>query len=151
PGSILGWGTSYFGMFEEEFFALRECNRVRRDGAETDNLRTWNSNQLVLYGKYCLCDNLKIAFEQEVVHTDHGTRKSLFDGSKQRIRGAFSNGGESGVEGRTRYGCDFFAKQLYGRSLAECSSFTLKRHSDRPRTRRIVFAVRSQCGPHFSS
>src|SRR5215813_563867 len=113
-------------MCEEEIFALGQSDRVRRDGTQIVEGRSWAADKLMFNVQDRFRDHGKIAFKEQVVDAYDGTGERVFNGCEESVGIATGNRSERRVERRARNRCDRFTEELNGGGFAECAAFALK-------------------------
>ena len=130
-GGVFGGDAFQAGMGEEKFFALRERDGMRGDGAKIGERCAGASDELMFDVKNRFRNDAQIAFNEQIVHADDGAGERVFHRSEERVRRAFGNGGEGGIERGARNGRDGFAEKPNGGGFAEGAAFALEGNAKR--------------------
>lgn len=113
-------------MRAEEMFALRERDGMRLDGREAVKRGMRRSDQVKRDRMNDFTDDVKMAFEKQIVGSVNGAGESVFDWRKGVVGRAIRDGGEERFEGRARDDFDVLAEEAHGGLLAEGSALTLE-------------------------
>lgn len=113
-------------MRAEEMFALREGDGMRLDGGEAVEGGVRCSDQVKRDGMNDFADDMKMAFEKQIVGSVDGAGESVLDWRERVVGGAFRDGGEERFERRARDSFDVFAEEAHGGLFAEGSALALK-------------------------
>lgn len=125
-GSVERGDALELRMRAEQMFALRERDGMRFDGFEPVERGVRRSDQVKRDGMNDFADDMKMAFEKQIVRSVDRARESVLDGREGVIGGAFGDGGEERFERRARDSFDVFAEEACGGLFAEGSALALE-------------------------
>lgn len=130
-GGIFTGDALQVRMGEEKLFALRERDRMRRNGAKIGKRSARAADELMLNVQNGFRDDRQVAFDKQVVNANDGAGERIFDGGEESIGVSFGNCAERRVECRTRNGGDGSTEELNGGAFAERAALALERNAGR--------------------